>query len=136
MSWRWASCEMFVICQNEEQVNAVSKKFEQDILPKGTFTLWKTEHEPLKICLDLRCSDVSWSFDEEVLALCDWFHENFSLTVEGYWLFEGDDGHWRCEVKDGKVADAYLDWLSEYTVEQINELRKQAEIKYKSPREE
>ena len=132
MSWGWVSCGLFVNCQNKEQVNAVSNKFDRDILPGGTFTLWKSEHEPLKIYIDLPDGEVSCGFDEEVLALCDWFQENFSLSVEGAWIFEGDDGHWRSEVKDGKVIDAYLDWLSEYTVEQINELRKHAEEKYKA----
>lgn len=132
MSWGWVSCGLFVNCQNKEQEDAVSNKFDREILPGGTFTLWKSEHEPLKIYIDLVDNDVSFGFDEEVIALFDWFRENFSLPVEGGWRFEGDDGHWCCEVKDGKVIDAYLDWLSEYTVEQINELRKHAEEKYKS----
>ena len=132
MSWGWVSCGLFVNCQNKEQEDAVSNKFDREILPGGTFTLWKSEHEPLKIYIDLVDNDVSFGFDEEVISLFDWFRENFSLSVEGGWRFEGDDGHWRCEVKDGKVIDAYLDWLSEYTVEQINELRKHAEEKYKS----
>ena len=132
MSWGWVSCGLFVNCQNKEQVNAVSNKFDRDILPGGTFSLWKPEREPLKIYIDLIDNEVSFDFDEEVIALFDWFRENFSLSVEGAWFFEGDNGHWRSEVKDGKVIDAYLDWLSEYTVEQINELRKHAEEKYKA----
>jgi len=134
MSWGTVSCELSVVCQKQEQVNAVSERFDRDILPNGTFTLWKPEHEPLKLYLDLVSSEVSSDFDEEVLSLYDWFRENFSLSVEGYWLFEGD-GNWRCEVKDGKVIDAGLDWLSGYTVEQINELRELAETKFKTQKE-
>ena len=69
MSWGTVSCELSVVCQNQEQVNAVSERFDRDILPNETFTLWKPEHEPLKLYLDLVSSEVSSDFDEEVLSL-------------------------------------------------------------------
>ena len=132
MSWGWVSCGLFVNCQNKKQTKAVLKKFDHDLLRYGTFSLWKPEHSPLKIYIGLIDNDVSFCFEEEVLILFDWFQKNFSLHVKGAWLFDGNDGYWRCEVKDRKVVHANLDWLSEYPVEQINELRKYAEEKYKS----
>ena len=128
----WALSELFINCQNKEQANTVFNKFHKDIFPRGPFALWNPEHEPFKWKICLVDNDVAYGFDEEVLAMFDWFRNNFSLPGEGFWLFEGDDGHYRCEVKDGKVIYGCLDWLSEYTIEQINELHKYAEDKYKS----
>lgn len=129
MSWGLATSSLYVVCKDAEQAAALEKKFENERDGDDLFILWTTEKEPLKLFFDLVDGEVPSTFDDDVLELNQWLKNNFDLTLAGSWCFDAD-GEWRCEVKDGQIIDASLDWLAEYSVEQIHKIRKWAEEQF------
>jgi len=129
MSSGWASSSLCVICKDAEQAKSLIQKFRIDQPEGGIFEAWQEKNTPCEIQLDLIDSDVSHSFDNDVLNLSQWLTDNFNLPLSGHWRFELD-GEWRCEVKNGEIIDAGLDWIAHFTVEQIHEIRKWAEKQY------
>lgn len=129
MSWGFASSSLYVVCKDANQAKTLRRMFEQEKMKDGIFTLWTEKRDQLKIYIDLVNGEVLSTFDDEVLSMYHWLKDNFDLTLCGYWSFEGD-GKWRSEVKEGEIIDASLDWLAEYSVEQIREIRQWAEKQY------
>ena len=128
MSYGTASSSLFVICGSTEQAKILIQKFAQDD-PGEEFIIYHEEKRPLEIQFDLKCGDVSRSFDDHVIKLDAWLRKEFQLSLSGYWLLEAD-GEWRCEIHNGEVIDACLDWLCSYSIEEIKKIRQYAESSF------
>lgn len=85
---------------------------------------------PLDIDIAFSSSEASRNLNKYILELDRWLYENFNLRLKGHWQLEVDDGDFRCEIAEGTISDAALNWLEAYTVEQINDIRKYAESTY------
>lgn len=128
MSYGTAYSSLFVICDSTEQTTTLIQKFAQDD-PGEEFVACQNAHKPLEIQFDLKCGDVSRSFDDHVIKLDAWLCKEFQLSLSGYWLLEAD-GEWRCEIHNGEVVDACLDWLCSYSIEKIKKIRQYAESSF------
>jgi len=131
MSYGSAYSSLFVICKTVKQRNELLARFQKEEPGQGEFTAkLLSESTPLNIDIAFSSSGASRSLDNYILELDRWLHENFGLHLEGRWLLEVGDGDFRCEIAEGKISNAALNWLETYTVEQINDIRKYAESTY------
>ena len=132
MSCNFAYSSLFVICDTVEQQNELLTRFQQEEPGQGEFIAkLLSESAPLYIDIDFPSGEVSRSLDKYLLELDHWLYENFNLHLRGHWLLEADGGDFRFEIAEGKISSAFLDWLSSYTVDQINDIRRYAEETYK-----
>ncbi len=65
--------------------------------------------------------------DTPALELETFIRKKFGIPLQGFWTEEVEFENFRCELKDGKVVDEALNWLSEYPNEIIAKLRRYAE---------
>ena len=131
MSYGSAYSSLFVICKTVKQRDELLACFQEEKPGQGEFTAEQlSESSPLCIDIDFPSSEVSRNLDNYLLELDRWLYENFNLHLQGHWQLEVDDGDFRCEIAEGKISDAALNWLETYTVEQINDIRRYAENMY------
>ena len=131
MSYGSAYSSLFVICKTAKQRDELLARFQKEKPGQGEFTVEQlSESSPLCIDIDFSSSEVSRNLDNYLLELDRWLYENFNLHLKGHWQLEVDDGDFRCEISEGKISDAALNWLNAYTVEQINDIRRYAENMY------
>ena len=128
MSYGTTSSSLFVICDSMEQATTLIQKFAQDD-PGEEFIIYHEAKRPLEIQFDLKCGDVSRSFDDHVIELDAWLRKEFNLSLSDHWLLDAD-GQWRCEIHNGEVVDACLDWLCCYSIEEIKKIRQYAESSF------
>ena len=132
MSCNFAYSSLFVICDTVEQQNELLTRFQQEEPGQGEFTAeLLSGSAPLYIDIDFPSGEVSRNLDKYLLELDHWLYENFNLHLRGHWLLEADSSNFRYDIVDGKIYIACLDWLCDYTVEQINDIRRYAELTYK-----
>lgn len=132
MSCNSAYSSLFVVCKTTEQRDELLSRFQKEKPGQGEFIAEQLlPYEPLCIDIDFPSSEVSRDLDHYILELDRWLYENFNLHLEGHWLLESEGGDFRCEIAEGKISDAALNWLETHTVEQINDIRRYAEETYK-----
>lgn len=132
MSCNSAYSSLFVVCKTAEQRDELLARFQKEKPGQGEFIAEQLlSYEPLYINIDFPSSEVSRDLDHYILELDRWLYENFNLHLEGHWLLEAEGGDFRCEIAEGKISDAALNWLETYTAEQINDIRRYAEETYK-----
>ena len=132
MSYGSAYSSLFVICKTVKQRDELLARFQKEKPGQGEFIAeLLSASSPLYIDIDFPSGEVSRNLDNYLLELDHWLYENFNLHLEGHWLLEADGGDFRCEIAEGKISSACLDWLSSYTVEQIDDIRRYAEETYK-----
>lgn len=132
MSCNSAYSSLFVVCKTAEQRDKLLARFQKEKPGQGEFIAEQLlSYEPLYIDIDFPSSEVSRDLDHYILELDRWLYENFNLHLEGHWLLEAGGGDFRCEIAEGKISDAALNWLETYTAEQINDIRRYAEETYK-----
>ena len=131
MSYGFAYSSLFVICKTVEQRDELLVRFQKEKPGQGEFIAeLLSASSPLYVDIDFPSSEVSRNLDNYLLELDRWLYENFNLRLKGHWQLEVDDGDFRCEIAEGKISDAPLNWLNAYTVEQINGIRRYAESTY------
>lgn len=132
MSCNSAHSSLFVVCKTAEQRDELLARFQKEKPGQGAFIAEQLlSYEPLCIDINFPSSEVSRNLDNYLLELDHWLYDNFNLRLKGHWQLEVDDGDFRCEIAEGKISDAALNWLETYTAEQINDIRRYAEETYK-----
>lgn len=132
MSYGEAYSSLYVICKNEQQQRELMTLFEHEKPLDSFYCLERWNAGDLKVHLELNGNDAPVNLDDEILSFAQWLQEKFGLELQGFWEFGAEGSLWRCEVHDGRVEDACLDWLVGYSVTQIEELRKYAEAHFKA----
>lgn len=83
--------------------------------------------EPNRVFFEFASDKLKHYEDAYVIDLDKWLFENFKIHLEGYWIIESNDVC-RCELHHGEIFSVDCDWLRhDYTVEQIEKLKKIAE---------
>lgn len=132
MSCNFAYSSLFVICDTVEQQNELLTRFQQEEPGQRAVTAeLLSESVPLYIDIDFPAGEVSRNLDNYLLEFDHWLYENFNLHLRGSWLLEADGRNFRCDIAEGKISRVCLNWLSGYTVDQINDIRRYAEETYK-----
>ena len=127
MSSMLVSSNLYVTCKNQDQCIKLIEQFENENPASCNFCLEQSETEPLRVDFWLNDGEVSSDFDDRIIRIDQWFRSNFGIHFEGYWWSEIECQHYRSEIHDGKIREAFLDWLEPYTVEQIEQIRQYAE---------
>ena len=132
MSYGWANSFFEIVCENAAQAEEIN-----DILnvPKKHkfFTSWIHGNNDAILGLDLVDSDLYGSFDEDIEEFYKWVKDTYNLKITGYMLEEVDGFHYRCEFdENGKLKSEDLNWISEYTLEQIREIKQWAKERFKN----
>lgn len=135
MSCNSAYSSLFVVCDTAEQRDELLIRFrsENDNPVYKEFVAYRlSDLVPLCIDIDFMSNEVSSNLDNHILELDRWLYESFGLRLKGYWLLErSDNSNFRCEIADGKIFSAYLDWLCNYTVDQIHDIYRYATETYR-----
>lgn len=71
------------------------------------------------------CHDaVSAVFAHNVLLLAYWLRDTFDLKLCGHWIVRTDDETYRIEINEGDLRAAAINWLADYSCEQIDAVRR------------
>ena len=71
--------------------------------------------------------------DGRIEESCQWVKETFGLEITGYMVEEVDGFNYRCEFdENGKLQSEEIGWISEYTLEQIREIKQWAKERFKN----
>ncbi len=132
MGWILATSNLYVTCKDQEQCRKLIAEFRNEDPDRCKFYLHLSTEKPLKVAFELEGGEVPSDFDDIVINMDKWLRSRFGLTFEGYWWSEIDCDEYRSEIHDGEVKDAYLGWLKQYTIEQIEKIRQYAETTFPS----
>lgn len=147
MTYGCAYSLLFVQVKTLEQRKELIVRFQEENPGCGVFFIDK-EFDPQSLRIDIHFDqeDAPTTLNDHIKELERWLRNNFDLPLQGYWIFGGDDDIYRCEIAQGTIEEESLGWLSrypiqkiralreyafDYTVEQINDIRKYAEEMYK-----
>ena len=130
MSIGWCNSFYKIICHNDKDklINDIKNKYQH---------LWTININGDEIILFLTDSDIYRDHDLELEEFAKWLKDNYGLEIYGYAFENMDDGYcYRSEFRNGKIIRTDLNWLLDYDIDQINELKKIAEDKFDSEKYE
>lgn len=118
---------LFICCKDEEQLRAVLKFVEDDML----FHAYRNKNAPLTIFLEFRDPEMWYSIEHDLEVFAGQVKELFCLCISGY-LTENVNGElYRCEFNaDGTLHDMNTAWLLDYSIDQIQDIQNYAEHRY------
>lgn len=126
----WASSFFELVCKDADQAKKIEKII-NDSHGDKIFTAWKHTGNGNVLSLDFWDSEVYRTFDDRLEETYQWIKETFGLEITGYMVEEVEGLNYRCEFdENGKLQYEEIGWLSDYTTEQIKQIKIWASIRF------
>ena len=128
----WAISFFELVCKDADQAKEIEKII-NDSHEDKIFTAQKRIGDENVLELEFCDSEVYRSFDGRLEESYQWVKETFGLEITGYMMEEVDGFNYRCEFdENGKLQSEEIGWISEYTLEQIREIKQWAKERFKN----
>ena len=128
MQIEWSS-SLYIRCNSEDQAEAVLgwlKAYDDNTL--FTTTIYKRPNGTADVNLNELGAVADYELEDGLPKLAKKLHAIFGLKLEGDWTEFYDFGSTMFQVNDRfELSSADLSWLGDYTVDEVNEIRKYAE---------
>lgn len=113
-------------CRNQKQAESLVQKFNQEFR-NGKFHSKRLHPTSKMVMFLLAPPKTTESIRGEINELDQWLKSNFKLRLAGYWCRDSEDEFYRCEISKGEIIEPLLDWLLDYSTEEIDQIKYWAE---------